>query len=259
MTETHLPMNSGWKYAVAGAFGGALIAIILILGLGAAGVLPIRLSEHARDEAVRGYLLAHPEILSDASTVLQARQDAEEAKAREAAVARVGMKAFFDSKIAYVFGPANAKTTLVEFFDYNCPYCRASVPAMKKFYETHKKDTRFAFIEFPIKGENSEFASRAAVAARKQGGDKYLAFHFLMMDGHELVTPDIVFADARKAGIDLGKLSADMKDPAVDKAIRAAHALAEKTGINATPTFILNGRVRPGAIDDRMLTQMLES
>ena len=156
-------------------------------------------------------------------------------------------------------GPADAKTTLVEFFDYNCPYCRASVPAMKKFYEAHKKDTRFAFIEFPIKGENSEFASRAAIAARKQGGDKYLAFHFLMMDEHEMVTPDVVFADARKAGLDLGKLSADMKDPAVDKAIKAAHALAEKTGINATPTFILNGRVRPGAIDDKMLTQMLES
>jgi len=252
-------MSNGWKYAAAGAFGGALIALIFILGLGAAGVLPIRLSEHARDEAVRSYMLAHPEILADASTVLQARQDEEERKAREAAIAKVGMKAFFDPKIAYVFGPASAKTTLVEFFDYNCPYCRASVPAMKKFYEAHKKDTRFAFVEFPIKGENSEFASRAAIAARKQGGDKYLAFHFLMMDEHEMVTPDVVFADARKVGLDLGKLSADMKDPAVDKAIKAAHALAEKTGINATPTFILNGRVRPGAIDDKMLAQMLES
>jgi protein-disulfide isomerase len=129
---------------------------------------------------------------------------------------------------------------------------------MRKFYETHKKDTRFAFVEFPIKGENSEFAARAAIAARKQP-DKYLKFHFLMMGEHELVTPEVVFADAKKAGLDLGKLSADMKDPSVDKAIKAAHALAEKTGINATPTFILNGRVRPGAIDDKMLTQMLES
>lgn len=68
---------------------------------------------------------------------------------REAAVAKVGIKAFFDPKIAFVTGPENAKTTLAEFFDYNCPYCRASVPALKKFYEAHKKDTRFAFIEFP--------------------------------------------------------------------------------------------------------------
>jgi protein-disulfide isomerase len=114
-------MSNGWKYAAAGALGGAVISLVFVIGLGAAGVLPIRLSEHARDDAVRGYLLAHPEILADASTVLQARQDAEEAKAREAAVAKVGMKAFFDPKIAYVFGPADAKTTLVEFFDYHCP------------------------------------------------------------------------------------------------------------------------------------------
>ena len=252
-------MSNGWKYAAAGALGGAVIALVFVIGMGAAGVLPIHLTERARDEAVRGYLMAHPEVLADASNVLQARQDAEEIRTREAAVAKVGLKAFFDPKIAYITGPANAKTTLAEFFDYNCPYCRASVPALKKFYEAHKKDTRFAFIEFPIKGENSEFASRAAIAARKQGGDKYLAFHFLMMDEHEMVTPDVVFAHARKAGLDLGKLSADMKDPAVDKAIKAAHALAEKTGINATPTFILTGRVRPGAIDEKMLTQMLES
>ncbi len=251
-------MSNGWKFAAAGALGGAAIALVVVIGMGAAGILPIHLSERARDEAVRGYLMAHPEILADASNVLQARQDAEEIRTREAAVAKVGLKAFFDPKIAFLTGPANAKTTLAEFFDYNCPYCRASVPAMKKFYEAHKKDTRFAFIEFPIKGENSELAARAAIAARQQP-DKYLAFHFLLMDEHELVTPDIVFADAKKAGLDLGKLSSDMKDPSVDKAIKAAHALAEKTGINATPTFILNGRVRPGAIDDKMLAQMLES
>jgi protein-disulfide isomerase len=251
-------MNTGWKYTAAGALGGAVIALVLVIGLGAAGILPIHLTERARDEAVRGYLMAHPEVLADASTELQTRQDAAEIHAREAAVAKVGLKAFFNPKIAFLTGPADAKTTLAEFFDYNCPYCRASVPALKKFYEAHKKDTRFAFIEFPIKGANSELAARAAIAARKQP-DKYLTFHFLLMGEHELVTPEVVFADAKKAGLDLGKLSADMKDPSVDEAIKAAHALAEKTGINATPTFILNGRVRPGAIDDKMLTQMLES
>ena len=251
-------MSNGGKYSAAGSLGGVVIALVFVIGMGAAGVLPIHLTERARDEAVRGYLMAHPEVLADASNVLQARQDAEEIRTREAAVAKVGLKAFFDPKIAYITGPANAKTTLAEFFDYNCPYCRASVPALKKFYEAHKKDTRFAFIEFPIKGENSELAARAAIAARQQP-DKYLTFHFLLMDERELVTPEIVFADAKKAGLDLGKLSSDMKDPSVDKAIKAAHALAEKTGINATPTFILNGRVRPGAIDDTMLAQMLES
>jgi hypothetical protein len=112
-------MNDGWKYAGVGALGGAAIALILVFGLGVAGWLPIHLTERARDEAVRGYMMAHPEILADASTVLQQRQDAEEIRAREAAVAKVGLKAFFDPKVAFITGPANAKVSLAEFFDYN--------------------------------------------------------------------------------------------------------------------------------------------
>ena len=233
------------------------IALVLILGLGAAGVLPIRLSEHARDEAVRGYLLAHPEILADASTVLQARQDAEEAKAREEAVAKVGMKAFFDPKLAFVTGPTDAKITVVEFFDYNCPYCRASLPAMKKFYSAHKKDARFAFIEFPIKGENSIIAAHAAIAARKQP-DKYLAFYFALMDEQDLATPDLVFSVARKAGLNVEKLKQDMMDKSVDASIKAAHDLAMAAKIDGTPAFIINGRMRKGAINDTILSKLAE-
>ena len=64
---------------------------------------------------------------------------------------KIGQDALFNPAVAFVTGPANAKTTLVEFYDYDCPYCRASLPAVKKFYEAHKNDTRFSFIEFPIK------------------------------------------------------------------------------------------------------------
>ena len=68
----------------------------------------------------------------------------------------------------YVTGPADAKKSVVEFYDYNCPYCRLSLPAVEKFYQQHKNDTRFSFIEFPIKGPDSIIAARVALAANCQ-------------------------------------------------------------------------------------------
>jgi protein-disulfide isomerase len=126
---------------------------------------------------------------------------------------------------------------------------------VKKFYEAHKNDTRFAFIEFPIKGENSTEAAKAAIAARRQP-EKYLAFHFALMNEHELVTPELVFAVAKKTGLDVAKLKADMADPAIEAEIDAAHALARKAGVDGTPTFIINGKVRPGAIETGMLEKL---
>ena len=103
---------------------------------------------------------------------------------------KIGHAAFFDPAIAFVTGPADAKKTLVEFYDYDCPYCRASLPAVKKFYDAHKNDTRFSFIEFPIKslhGQSAVLAAKASLAARRQP-DNYMAFHFALMGEEGAVT-----------------------------------------------------------------------
>jgi protein-disulfide isomerase len=248
-------MNNGWKYAVAGALGGAVLALVIIFATAAQGLLPVHLSKTARDEAVRGYLMAHPEILIAMSDTLQARQQTADTRSRQAAIDKIGLKAFFDPAIAFVTGPKNAATTIVEFYDYNCPYCRASAPAIQAYYKKHKNDTRFSFVEFPIKGPDSTQAARAAIAAQRQP-DKYVAFHFSLMNEKDRTTPEEVFAIARKVGLDVAKLKADMKDPRIDKQIDAVHKLAQKAGIDGTPTFIIDGNVRPGAIDDKILSQM---
>jgi protein-disulfide isomerase len=128
---------------------------------------------------------------------------------------------------------------------------------VKKFIAAHKNDARIAFIEFPIKGPQSTIASRAALAARNQP-DKYLAFHFLLMGEKDLVTEDIVYADAQKAGLDVSKLRGDMQDRSVDAAIAGAHSLAAAANVDGTPAFIVNGNVREGAIDDAALRQMMK-
>jgi protein-disulfide isomerase len=239
--------------AMAGALGGAVLAVSMMFVAAQLGIFP-----PGSDARIHDYLLNHPQILVQMSNRLQAQQEASADDARQSAVRKLGLKAFFNPRLAFVVGPAAARRTFVEFFDYNCPYCRASLPAVKKLMAVHRKDTRFAFIEFPIKGPQSTIASRAAIAARKQP-DKYLAFHFLLMGEKELVTEDVVYADAQKAGLDVGKLKADMQDRAVDSALAGAHNLAVAASIDGTPAFIINGHIREGAIDDGVIRRMLKA
>jgi protein-disulfide isomerase len=247
-------MANTWKLAALGGLGGAAIAVIIVLVLSATGTLPY--SQSASDARIHEYLMRNPDVLVDMSNKMQADQAAQEDAARQVAVNKIGLKAFFDPKLAFVTGPANAKNTLVEFFDYNCPYCRASLPAVKRFYDKHKGDTRFAFIEFPIKGQNSVIAAHAAIAARQQP-DKYLKFYFALMDEQDLATPDLIFSVARKAGLDVDKLKKDMTDKSIDAQIKAAHDLATAAKIDGTPAFIVNGKMREGALNDTILSEMI--
>lgn len=245
--------RENWRIIAASSIGGAILALVVIFEFGSAGLVP--LNKAATEQTVHDYLVAHPEILVDMTAKLQANQEELTRKERQAATDKLGQKAFFDPKVAFITGPANAKTTVVEFFDYNCPFCRASVPAMKKFYEKHKNDTRFAFIEFPIKGQDSVAASRAAIAARRQPG-KYVDFHFALMSEEGHVDANTVFEVAKKTGLDVAKLQADMKDTAIDSEIAAAEKLSEAAKVDGTPAFIINGKMREGALDDKLLAQM---
>ena len=242
-------MNSQWKFAAFSGLCGAVAAVVVIYAGTAFGLLPVN------GHAIRSYLLAHPDIVVAMTDKLQADQDEADDRASQQAVDKLGMKAFFDPRVAYITGPAHAKSTVVEFFDYNCPYCRASLPSVKKFYAAHKNDTRFAFIEFPIKGADSTFAARVALAARKQG-DKYLALHFLLMGEADHVDTNMILADAMKAGLDMNKLAADMKAPDVAQGVNQSLALAEAAKVKGTPFFVINGHIRSGALDDGILKQM---
>jgi len=243
-----------WVSAVAGALGGALLAVVVIFVAARQGWLP----GAGGPVNIRGYLLGHPEILAEMTERLQLLQDAQDKAKAAATMKKVGMAAFFDPRIAFITGPADAKKSVVEFYDYNCPYCRLSLPAVEKYYQAHKNDTRFAFIEFPIKGPDSIVAARVALAARLQP-DKYLALHFALMNETELVTEAMIFAAAEKAGLDMTKLRTDMQKPEIDAAIAASKALAARAGIDGTPTFIVNGVMHPGAVDDDTLKNLAES
>ena len=243
-------MIEQWKTAALGALGGAAIAVGIIYTAALTGNFP-----GAGEAQMRAFFLAHPDLIAQMSDRYQEQQDAADDKARQNAIDKAGLKRFFDPKLAYVTGPANAKTTFVEFFDYNCPHCRNSVKAVQRFYNAHKNDTRFAFIEFPIQGPQSIVAARAALAARRQPG-KYIPFSFTMMNEDALVDEDTVLADAKKVGLDVDKLKADMDDPAIAETIASTLKLAHSVHIDGTPEFIVNGQSREGEVDDEQLKQM---
>jgi len=239
----------------AGAVGGALLGVALVLVMARQGLVPIN------DAQMKSYLIQHADLAPQMLTRAQAMDDEKQQAAQNAAMQKIGQAAFFDPAVAFVTGPADAKTSLVEFYDYDCPYCRASLPAVKKFYDAHKSDTRFSFIEFPIKqlhGESAVLAAMASLAARRQP-EHYMDFHFALLGHEDQVTEEDIYAEAAKAGMDVTKLKADMTDPALEKTLQSSIALAHKVGVDGTPTFILNGKVRPGAVDDDTLASEMKS
>ncbi len=248
-------MSGQWKSAALSALSGAVIAVAVVFGAAALGVFP---PQPLDGRQVHAYLLHHPQILAEMTSRLQDQESLEEDRAeqaRQAAVTKAGPNSFFNRAVAYVTGPANAKASVVEFFDYNCVHCRNTFPVLQAFYESHKNDTRFAFVDFPIFGKDSTQAARAAVASRRQG-DKYIAFSFAMMGEKGAIDTDTMLADAKAAGLDIARLTADMKDPAVDKTIAAAHALAHQLSVDGTPTFVVNGKIHSGEIDEETLDRM---
>src|SRR5476649_1520540 len=187
---------------LAGAIGGAALAVAIVLTLAQTGLLPIN------DRQMQTYLMLHPELVPAMMGRAQQLDDQKQQAVQTAALKKIGQNAFFDPALAFVTGPPDAKTSLVEFYDYDCPYCRASLPAVKKYFDAHKNDTRFSFIEFPIPeqhGPGAVLAAKASLAARRQPA-MFVAFHFALMGEEGAVTEQMIYDDAAKSGMDVAKL-----------------------------------------------------
>lgn len=244
-------MQERLKTAALGGLVGAIAAVVVMAGAVALHIVPI-----ATDARLQSYLLNHPKLVVE----MQARAEAQAAdEARQdqiAKIAKLGLKKFFDPNVAFVSGPANAKNTFIEFYDYNCGHCRNTAAVVKAFLAKHKADTRFAFIEFPIFGNASATAAQASVAVRNQG-DKFLAFHFELMD-KGAADSSTVLAAAHAAQIDVPKLMTDMNNQATEKSLLAGYRLAREMQFSGTPMFIINGQVHEGEITEAELKTLVK-
>jgi protein-disulfide isomerase len=143
---------------------------------------------------------------------------------------------------------------LVEFFDYRCPYCKQVAPAIEALLGEDKQ-LRIVYKEFPVLGPESVTASRAALAARKQG--KYEALHRALMGMKGQINDAAIFNVAQSAGLDVEKLKRDMQAPEIDRMLQANQQLAAALDIRGTPGFVIGDEVVPGAIGIDALRQLI--
>ena len=204
---------------------------------------------------VRDYLLANPDILLEVSRELETRQKLAETQMRESAM-QANADAIFRSPHDYVAGNPKGDVTLVEFFDYNCGWCKKGLPEVVNLIE-QDKNLRVVLKEFPIFGGDSDYAAKAAIAAKKQG--KYWELHTGLLEHEGKVTKDVVDDVAAAKGIDMARLKKDMDDPEVAKVIAGNQALAQSLAINGTPAFIIDTHVTPGYLPAPELMAAIEA
>ena len=145
-----------------------------------------------------------------------------------------------------VGGNSSGNATLVEFFDYNCPYCKMMTPLVNKAKSTDLQ-LRIVYKEFPILGPGSEFAAKAALAAAEQG--KYEAFHLALYQVRGQVDEAKVLEVAGTVGLNVDRLKADMQDKGIDDELTKNEKLAETLHITGTPGFVIGDQVTTGATD----------
>jgi protein-disulfide isomerase len=196
------------------------------------------------DKMIHDYLLSHPEVLIEA---VQKADDKMKADAHDKAVSALADKKqeVFNDPTSPTAGNPHGDVTLVEFFDYRCPYCKQVEPSLEKVLADDKK-LRFVYKEFPVLGPVSTTAARAALAAKKQG--KYDAFHRAMMAAKGQISDQTVMDVAGSVGLDIVQLKRDMSSPEVDKTLKADMALADALDISGTPAFIVGNTIIPGAV-----------
>ena len=226
------------------------LAILLATGAGA----PVRAQTFAPEQRseiekiVREYLISHPEVLQEAMAELDKRQTAEEAQKHLAAI-KDNATTIFSSSRQVNLGNPQGDVTFVEFFDYNCGYCKR---AMADMLDLLKNDSKLKIVlkEFPVLGEGSVQAAQVAVAVRMQdkSGKKYLDFHQRLLGGRGQADRAHALAAAKDAGFDMTRIEKDSTSPEVKATIEENMKLAEQLGLNGTPSYVVGNAVVVGAV-----------
>jgi protein-disulfide isomerase len=198
------------------------------------------------ESIIKSYLLAHPEVLEDAMNELSKRQTAAEEKKHQEAIAK-NAEEIFNSPRGVVLGNKDGDVTFVEFFDYNCGYCKR---AMADMLDLLKNDTKLKVVlkEFPVLSDGSVEAAKVAVAVRMQDPKKYLDFHTKLLGGRGPADKARAMAAAKEAGLDTAKIEKDLATPEVKATIEENLKLAEDMGLNGTPSYVIGKQIVIGAV-----------
>ncbi|MEZ5894408.1 MAG: DsbA family protein [Parvularculaceae bacterium] len=188
-------------------------------------------------ELVRAYLMENPEVILQAVEAYRTRQQmAQEEYTRTAATANIAK--LIDANTAFVSGknPDKAKVAVIEMYDYHCGYCKSAAGVVSQLVK-NDADVKVVFRELPILKQESFYAAEMALAARDQG--KFLDFHFAMLNASGTLSADRVDDIAKKAGLDVAKMKAEVEAGEPAQIIDENHSLAAAMEVDGTPTFII--------------------
>lgn len=195
---------------------------------------------------VREYLLANPEVIRDAIKELERREVAAANKARADALSTVS-DVLFNSTRQVEIGNPDGDVTLVEFFDYNCGYCKRAMDDMLRLLD-EDKNLRIVLKEFPVLGQGSVEAAQVAIAVAAVDSSKYLDFHKVLMGGRGQANRARALDAAKKAGLDIAKVEAAMNDKEVGATVEEVYMLANRLGLTGTPSYVVGKDVIMGAV-----------
>ena len=200
------------------------------------------------EKIIKNYLVSHPEVLEEAMAELSKRQAAAETQKHEASIAQ-NAEAIFNSPRQVVLGNKDGDVTFVEFFDYNCGYCKR---AMGDMLDIMKSDPKLKVVlkEFPVLSQGSVEAAQVGVAVRMQdpSGKKYLDFHQRLLNGRGAADKARAMQAAKEAGLDTARIEKDIASPEVRATIEENFKLAEAMGMNGTPSYVIGKQIVVGAV-----------
>ena len=229
---------------------GVALALGVLAGLAAAMPAQAQVSPAQRTEIegiIKDYLMKNPDVIREVLVEMERKQKADEESARTKAVTDLAPTLFNSSRQA-VMGNPNGKITLVEFFDYNCGYCKKALDDVAKLVKA-EPELRLVIKDFPVLGPGSVEAAEIATALRNQiKGDKYWQYHTKLMQTRGQIGKAQALALAKEMGADMDRLARDVASPETRASLQEVMMIADKLQLTGTPTFVLGDEVIVGAV-----------
>ena len=209
--------------------------------------------EQAVEQLIADYFIRNPDKMRDALSAYQAHMQREEERLFEKTM-RDNAPALYRNKNDFSMGPADAPITIVEFFDYNCGYCKKVFAPLMEVLEENP-DVRLVFKEFPILSQDSERAARTALAFDNKL--QFLTFHTKLMTHRGSINGTLLDKTLTELKLNKADIAKKAQSAKVDAHLDETKRLARDLGISGTPAFIIDGQLYPGALDKARLTELI--
>jgi protein-disulfide isomerase len=230
-----------------------VLALLIATPLARAADTVAPAQKSAVEQIIHDYILQHPELIVEALQSAEEKMKAQTAERARAALVDKRQE-ILEDPTAPVAGNPKGDVTVVEFFDYRCPYCKQVEPALEALLKEDRQ-LRIIYKELPILGKDSVYATRVALAARKQG--KYDKFHAAMMAAKGQIDEKTILQVAASSGLDVERVKSDMQATEIEDVIKRNYDLAQALDVHGTPAFIIGDEMVSGAIDIATMKQKI--